>query len=324
MQLSSRCGLRLYGRLVGLTGVIYAAIVVAWAAYLVPLALRRHDEAARSRSIDRFSGAMRVLSRREPSTAGRLVVTPPRAVDRLVNPGLTRRDAAAPVSAVARPSRRSLRVAAARRRRVVILLLCLTIGVAAAAGFRVLPVWSPAVPFALVVVFLALVRRQVRKASDAYWVQVASASLAPSNVVRRTPTRVDASHGAAKGPDEEPTVPIDTEAVKEAVTVAAIEPERSVAVALSTADGASLWDPLPITLPTYVDKPVAARTSRRIELGEPGTWSSGHSAELSKGEASTAELSTAVEAAKTAATSGGGPGGEDAAADEEPPRAVNG
>jgi hypothetical protein len=42
---------------VGLTGVIYAAIVVAWAAYLVPLALRRHDEAARSRSIERFSSA---------------------------------------------------------------------------------------------------------------------------------------------------------------------------------------------------------------------------------------------------------------------------
>ncbi len=101
-----------------------------------------------------------------------------------------------------------------------------------------------------------------------------------------------------------------SEALKEAVAVAAIEPERRVAVALSTADGGSLWDPLPITLPTYVDKPVVARTSRRIDLGAPGTWSSGHSAE----------------ATKAAATTGGGTSGEDAgaAADEEPARAVNG
>lgn len=305
----------LYGRLVGLTGIIYGAIVVAWAAYLVPLALRRHDEAARSRSIDRFSGAMRVLSRRDMSTAGRLVVTPPRAVDRLVSPGLSRRAATAPVVGAARPSRESLRVAAARRRRVVVLLLCLTAAVSVAAGFRAVPLWSPVLPLALVVGFLGLVRRQVRKASDAYWAEVASATRAPSNVVRRTPTRVDASHGAAKGADEEPTVPLETEALKKAVTVAAIEPERSVAVALSTADGGSLWDPLPITLPTYVDKPVAARTSRRIDLGAPGTWSSGHSDEATK----------TAEGTKTAATSGGGASGGDAgAADEEPARAVNG
>ncbi len=104
-------------------------------------------------------------------------------------------------------------------------------------------------------------------------------------------------------------MPLDVGALQEAVAVAAIEPERRVAVALSTADGGSLWDPLPITLPTYVDKPVAARTSRRIDLSAPGTWSSGHSAE----------------ATKTAAMTGGGTSGTDAgAADEEPARAVNG
>jgi hypothetical protein len=46
---------------------------------------------------------------------------------------------------------------------------------------------------------------------------------------------------------------------------------------MTTADGGSLWDPLPVTLPTYVDKPVAERTYRTIDLEEPGTWSAGHS-----------------------------------------------
>jgi len=293
---------------VGLTGVIYAAIVVAWAAYLVPLALRRHDQAARSRSIDRFSGAMRVLSRRGESTAGRLVVTPPRAIDRVISPGLSRRaTAAVPVAAATpRPSRAALQAAATRRRRVLVVLACITAAVAAATGFAVLPWWTPAFPLALVAGFLCLVRHQVRLASDSYWVEAASASPTPSNVIRRTRTQVEASRGAAKGPDDEDTVPMDVEALRNAVT--ALEPERRVAVPLPTADGGSLWDPLPITLPTYVDKPVAARTSRQIALGEPGTWSSGHSAE----------------ATKTAAASSRAAGEENTSAEDEPARAVNG
>jgi hypothetical protein len=51
------------------------------------------------------------------------------------------------------------------------------------------------------------------------------------------------------------------------------------AVAVQTTDGGTLWDPLPVTLPTYVTKPQARRTVRTIDLGEPGTWTSGHTAE---------------------------------------------
>jgi hypothetical protein len=49
------------------------------------------------------------------------------------------------------------------------------------------------------------------------------------------------------------------------------------AVAVPTVDGGSLWDPLPVTLPTYVTKPKARRTVRTIDLSEPGTWSAGRS-----------------------------------------------
>jgi hypothetical protein len=299
---------------VGLTGVIYAAIVVAWAAYLVPLALRRHDEAARSRSIDRFSGAMRVLSRRGESTAGWMVVAPPEAIDRVISPGLSRRaTTGASVATAARPSRAALRAAATRRRRVLIVLACLTAAVATAAGFGVVPWWSAGFPLVLVGGFLCLVRHQVRKTSDAYWVEAAAASPAPSNVIRRAPTRVEASpraasHGAAQDPDDEDTVPMDVEALRNAVT--ALEPERIMAVSLPTADGGSLWDPLPITLPTYVDKPVAARTIRKIELGEAGTWSAGHSAAASKAAAGAGVAASGDEAG--------------VAADDEPAQAVNG
>lgn len=48
---------------------------MAWAAYLIPLALKHHDEDARSRAVDRFSHRLRVLARREPvdSRTARLV-----------------------------------------------------------------------------------------------------------------------------------------------------------------------------------------------------------------------------------------------------------
>ena len=59
---------------------IFVALAVAWAVYLVPKALKHHDEVRRSRSVDRFSHTMRVLARREPVNRrdARLVVTPGR------------------------------------------------------------------------------------------------------------------------------------------------------------------------------------------------------------------------------------------------------
>jgi len=45
----------------------------------------------------------------------------------------------------------------------------------------------------------------------------------------------------------------------------------------------TLWDPMPVTVPTYVTKPaVARRTVRTIDLGEPGAWTSGHTEESSE------------------------------------------
>ena len=64
-----------------LSGLIFVALAVAWAVYLIPKALRHHDEVVRSRSVEKFSHTMRVLARREPVDRrnARLVVTPTRS-----------------------------------------------------------------------------------------------------------------------------------------------------------------------------------------------------------------------------------------------------
>ena len=63
-----------------LSALIFVALALAWAVYLIPKALQHHDDVIRSRSVDRFSHTMRVLARREPVNRrdARLVVAPGR------------------------------------------------------------------------------------------------------------------------------------------------------------------------------------------------------------------------------------------------------
>ncbi len=75
------------------------------------------------------------------------------------------------------------------------------------------------------------------------------------------------------------------------------------AVLVPTDDGGSLWDPLPVTLPTYVTKPKAKRTVRTIDLNEPGTWTSGHTEQDTRaGRRSTSAGASAADARAPALT----------------------
>src|SRR5688500_6012814 len=49
-----------------MSALIFVALAVAWAVYLIPLALRSHEEDASSRNVEGFSDRLRVLARREP------------------------------------------------------------------------------------------------------------------------------------------------------------------------------------------------------------------------------------------------------------------
>jgi hypothetical protein len=81
------------------------------------------------------------------------------------------------------------------------------------------------------------------------------------------------------------TEPVAAEPVGECGEATFDDEEDTVGVPVAelrsalAAPGGSLWDPLPVTLPTYVTKPAARRTVRTIDLGEPGTWTSGRTDE---------------------------------------------
>jgi hypothetical protein len=255
-----------------LSGIIFVILALAWAVYLIPKALKHHDEVARTRSVDRFSTAMRVLARREPVDRrnARLVVTPPRSTQRVLvpsRPAPQAEDSHSPATSPRRAAARraAARAAARRRRRVTYVLLTLVMVVTGLAAFALLPWWSVAVPVALTVLYLALCRRQVRCESDAIWAPSAATDVAPRRAIR-----VDTAYGSAAADPAHDEHSADEDTVQ--IPVGDLE---TVAVPVETVDGSSLWDPLPVTLPTYVNKARAPRTVRTIDLGAPDTWTSG-------------------------------------------------
>jgi hypothetical protein len=265
-------------------------LAVAWAVYLIPKALKHHDEVARTRSIDRFSTAMRVLARREPVNRRdtRLVVTPARPQSRMLLP--TTQTAAAVAAVVAssevtavedvrRPAspRAAAHVAARRRRHLLMFLVLAGAVVVGVAAFGYLPWWTAAIPGGLIVAHLFVCRFQVRRenrvARSTQAVSTDDSSGESSGTPRRG-VRVGAPYGTppasrdGQGSEEVPA---------EEVTAVA-----EAAAAAPATNAGSLWDPLPMTLPTYVSKPSAARTVRTIDLSAPNTWSSGRSEADSK------------------------------------------
>ncbi len=277
----------------GLGGIIYCVIVCAWLCYLVPLALRRHDEAARTRSVDRFSSAMRVLGRTDstatptnpaadPVVRRRTLAAPAPAAGPVVGPDARTRPAAA---------RQAARVAAARRRRVLMVLVAVTATVTGLAIAGLVPLWAPGVPAALVVGFLVVARLQVSRARTYNWERSLHAA---------------ASRGVVPigaEPDEAPTVELDP-----VTDDHPREQQQVVAAAVTTVDGTSVWDPLPVTLPTYVSKPRAERSIRTVDLASPGAWTSGHlvgegqpGAEVVPGDGSATGSATGSEAGVGAA-----------------------
>ncbi|MGH3463405.1 MAG: divisome protein SepX/GlpR [Kribbellaceae bacterium] len=240
----------------GTTGLIYVAIVAAWAAYLVPMWLRRHDEMSRLRSMERYSSAMRVLSRQADGERPKYVVRrgdePPRVI--------------APAAKRSAAQLRARRVAAMRRRRVLSVLTLSLASVGALAAFAMLPVWTPAIPGALIVLFVVLARMQVRKQA-AQRVQTVGRS--------RKATRLDVAY--AYGPATPAASPAASSTAATAASAASAaeapdaEPTVEVTASAPAEDPAAegLWDPVPVTLPTYVFKEKAPRTVRTIAL--PGT-----------------------------------------------------
>ncbi|MFJ4673669.1 divisome protein SepX/GlpR [Kitasatospora purpeofusca] len=230
------------------SGLIYAVIVGAWAAYLVPMWLRRQDELNEARPTERFSTAIRLLAGRSAleRRASRALGDEPRD-DEQSNDGPPERDAAAPgdpadapdtpgapdlpdgrtdAPAPARPVERDraeprpaprgggperrARLLARRRRMVTALFLAFALGavVAAVAGLAFL--WVPAVPAALLTLYIGHLRRLERQ-RYAVKLDRNRAAQAAERLRKREQQRAEAGRAAAPVPapaaEPEPRTP---------------------------------------------------------------------------------------------------------------------
>jgi hypothetical protein len=201
-------------------------LVIMWLVVLVPMFVRRGEDRAEFRSMDRFATAMRVLSRRAPSSGGiagrrRYATAPPSPYA----------DGASPVRTAARE--RMLR----RRRRTLATLAGIALLAAPAALALASWLWLLQVPATLLLAgYVGWLRTQVRREYErrtrraALFGEAAAASAPTRHTTRRRPTRV-------------------------AATVAAEDRQQ-------VADRS--WRPVPVPTPTYVTAPVVRRRAETM------------------------------------------------------------
>ncbi|KQV75602.1 hypothetical protein ASC61_11640 [Aeromicrobium sp. Root344] len=250
--------------------MIIAFVVAVWAAYFVPLVLRRYDEASKNASVEASGSQSRVIAR--PAAKPAASVAEPAASPVLPEIPVAEKVVAAPARTLDRPA---ARLAARRRRRTLLTLLAaavLTGGLAAASVIA--PFWVAA-PVALIVAWLVACRLQVRS------------ELGIARVKTPKQPRADKKTSVSTAADEEQTIVVSGQfedinpGLKHQMEdvpleANALDDQIVIAVPSVSTTGEALWDPLPVTLPTYVTKPRAGRTVRTIDFGQAGAWTSGH------------------------------------------------
>ncbi len=246
------------------SALIFVALAVAWAVYLIPKALEHHEESARTRTVERFSHTMRVLARREPINRRKARLVPasgaPSTVpssdakvrsDRRKSSTLTSLDEK-PTPAQLRGRRQAAARAAKRRLRVVALILVANVAVGALAWFTLVdPIWCAA-PVGVLVAWLVACRLMVKRER---------AESPRGRIPAEVPSEPGHQHTGSTEEIARVTAPLGDEP-------ADIDPDS--------------WDPVDVPLPTYVSKPVAQRSVSTIDLESTGVWSSGHNAADSK------------------------------------------
>jgi hypothetical protein len=271
---------------VDLSGIIFVVLAVGWAGYLIPRALKHHDDQAKKRPVDTFSDSVRVVGATTRRVAAESAAQQPAqqpaqpATQPATHP---RAEAPTPATSTAHTvTRAAARRAARRRRRVLAVLLLSLVAVTVTSYLAYTPWSSIAIPGGLVVAFLVVARltvraQQVRRAAPVH----RSVQPAPAEAVEsQAPSRVAAPAEVEPDLGREDTQGLSRE-------------ELAEAIAAPVLDEGGLWDPLPVTLPTYVTKARARRTVRTIEI--TGITSSGHDA------ADTELARTAEEAARAEA-----------------------
>ncbi|MFD0329232.1 hypothetical protein ACFQZC_16260 [Streptacidiphilus monticola] len=160
------------------SGLIYAVIVGAWAAYLVPMWLRRQDELNEARPTERFSTAIRLLSGRaalerraerrlEDAQATQLLQQPSSRPVKSAQPGQPAQSGQSAQSASPGKANARAVLLARRRRMVVLLFAAFTAGMLATAVVGIGLLWLPAIPALLFSCYIAHMRRQERRRLEA-------------------------------------------------------------------------------------------------------------------------------------------------------------
>jgi uncharacterized membrane protein len=275
------------------SAVILAVIVVMWAVVLVPMWLRRHDAASETRSADKFSAAMRVLSRRQPagSSDRRYVLMPRREASVAVHVS----GAAARPTRAARVARQTARSVApdpaagssvstsrrsvsrrpvslaVRRRRVLLGLLAvvgltLVLTVAGVIGW-VLQLVVDLIFVAFVVhlrtqakrtAALARSRRRPMPAEAPRPATPTEARFAAAQARARSAVASPAAAAASAVPAVQETAVWESPEPVETVAVAEYEAEvAEQAVEATGTDDPAAWEPVPVPRPTYTMKPAA-------------------------------------------------------------------
>jgi hypothetical protein len=197
-------------------------LVVMWLVVLVPMFVRRGDERAETRSMDRFATAMRVLSPRPPGSGGVAGRRPYATV-----PPSTYADGVSPVRAAARAEMMR------RRRRTLSVLAVTTL--LALPGALLVTGWLWLVEASAVLLltgYVGWLRQQVRREQE---------RRSRRAVLFGEPARRGRAEHLARRPRAAGSRPAAA-----AATEAPVVQDRS-------------WRPVPIPPPTYVTAPVVRR-----------------------------------------------------------------
>jgi hypothetical protein len=261
-----------------MSALIGLAIMGIWLVVLVPMWLNRHEADDASRSMDSFSTAMRVLSRRpahssRTSNRGgdrRYVVMPRRddwgvTVDNNPDAKIGRRPLARrPVPATTSAVRQGRLIA--RRRRIMLVVLSLVVVLAITAAIGVTSWWYELAVGLAAAGFVIHLRNEAIRARD---------------LRRRRAARL-ARAAMVHEPLDEPAFRRPAPAVPFVSDDEVLPP---LPVSAAGTENGSRWEPVPVPLPTYVSKPVVSRPAamaraadvdatreQTIDLTRPGAW----------------------------------------------------
>lgn len=216
-----------------MTGLIWLAIVAGWLAYLVPrLALHKGaGMVSGTEAADALGASMHVIRRSRKSYSEQ------------VDPQL---QVSTPLQreAVFFQVRRASRIAARRRRVGLIGSFLVALAGVLVAVFTDAPWWCAVVGFALLAGFVVLSRISVRTVDAMLDARLAAAYEDWGEAT----VRVGGLRYDQMGAEVQASIDLDTPVAPGA---------------------ASLWEPLAVTPPTYVSKPLVPRSVRTIDLSAP-------------------------------------------------------